>query len=985
MAVTFATGFEAQSDAADLGVSGTAAYSTTQHRTGAASFRCNPASGGFAYFSPGAISTGWLHFGLYIASLPTVDRTILGGALAGWCNVKLTSGGSLAYYVNTTLIGTASSALSTGGWYWIGVKTDPAGTVALIQINGVTALTANATAAGGFGNSIGPGTDTDLSAIDIYFDDIIIDGAGFLAPSNVGLAVPISDNAVGTGWTLGTGTAISANSGSTAVKNKPPVGVADLTAGSNVKQIRNATSNASVNYDANLQTYTTVGVGASDTVIAVQPVIATAAPASTSAKAGTVGLSANPVITNIALGAGGTAGAFWSGVAGGAYPTGWKVSFGTLTTSPTVTKGSSPVMRVTQVTASTEIADVCFMGLVVAWTPAATGVTSLPTAGSLTLSGATPVVATPVLSQPTVGSLTLSGATPVVIIGTVALPSAASLTLSGATPVVTAIGTASRQPTAASLTLAGATPVVALVASEQPTAGSLALAGATPVVLVPRVAAPTAASLALSGATPAVLTPALSQPTAASLTLTGATPTVTAVGTALSQPTAGSLTLSGAIPVVALTVVSQPTAGSLTLAGATPTVTAVGTASRQPTAGSLSLTGAVPSVALTASEQPTAGALVLAGATPAVVLPAASQPTAASLSLSGATPAVVTPVVSQPGAGSLTLAGATPTVTAVGTALSQPTAASLSLSGAVPVVIVSSPGVFQPTAGHIVLSGATPAVALVVSTQPTAGSLALSGAVPAVVLPVVCQPSAASLALTGATPVVTVESGVASQPFAASLTLAGAIPVVTAIGTASPQPSAAALALAGGTPLVALTASEQPMAASLVLSGAVPAISLPVVSQPTDAVLTLTGDTPIVTAVETVNAIVTAGVLTLTGVPPRVIAVDPITSQPNAAALTLNGVPVIVTVAVWLGLATFYLQNRLQPVATGNVIRKDGVGNFVVTSFDGLVFQQIINFGEVDVQVTENTPTSLTLFVPSEYPVTTVVVHGSWTGGISIP
>jgi hypothetical protein len=362
VAVTFATGFEARNDATDgMGITGTAGYSTAQHRTGAASARCNPASGANGNFSQNVGTANYPHFGLYVASLPTVARSIAGWYL--YLHLVLNTNGTIAVYNGATLIGTSSTALSTATWYWIGFRNVTGTSVSWLRINGVDAGvsgTATVTAANIY---IGM-TTTEASAIDLYFDDLVVDGAGFLASSKVGLAVPISDNAIGTGWVGGAGGTTNLYTG---VDNKPPVGVADT--GTNTSQIRNATSAIS-NYDANLQTYTTVGVGASDTVIAVQPVIATAAPVTTSAKLGTVGLSSNPAITNIALGAGGTAGAFWSGLADGTYPTGWKVSFGTLTTSPSVTLGSSPVMRVTQSTASTRIADVCFMGLVVAWTPA---------------------------------------------------------------------------------------------------------------------------------------------------------------------------------------------------------------------------------------------------------------------------------------------------------------------------------------------------------------------------------------------------------------------------------------------------------------------------------------------------------------------------------------------------------------------------------------------------------------------------------------
>ena len=351
MAVTFATGFEAQDAVTDTGntFSGTAAYSTAQYRTGAASLRCNPASGvsGNAVYTGTSVS--YPHFGLYVASLPTLNRYIAGTSIVGYMNLQLTSAGALAIYSGTTLIGTSSTKFASPGWHWVGIRNVTGTSVVFLQIDGVNEVTATGTVTTPSSCYLGV-FGTEASAIDLYLDDVIFDSAGFLAPSSVGMAVPISDNAGGTGWTLGTGTALGGN-GYKAVANKPPIGVADLTAGSDVKQIRNATANANVNYDANLQTY------------------ATAAPVVTTAKQGTVGVASNPVITNIALAAGGTSGAFWSGVAGGAYPTGWKVSMGTLTLAPSVTLGSSPVMRITQVTSSTLIAVVCFMGLLVVWTP----------------------------------------------------------------------------------------------------------------------------------------------------------------------------------------------------------------------------------------------------------------------------------------------------------------------------------------------------------------------------------------------------------------------------------------------------------------------------------------------------------------------------------------------------------------------------------------------------------------------------------------
>lgn len=363
------TGLEAQEFNTDgLTNNGGAAYNTSIVRTGAASIRCNASSGGSASFFATVTPAGWPHFGFYLTTIPSVQRLMYGIISAGVFNLRLNSDGTLSCYINTTLIGTSTIALVTGRYYWIGIRQDAGTTVSWVQVDGVDAIigTGNNTN----GNKLFGFSGTEASAVDAYFDDIIFEGGGvFLPPSKVGLLVPTADSAGGTGWTLGTGTALGGN-GFNAVDNKPPTGVADLQAGSDPKQIRNASSNANVSYDATLQTYTVGGVTAGATILAVQPVIATASPSATTPKQGTVGNVSNPAITNIALGAGGVAGAFYSGVVEGTYPTGWKVSFGTMTASPSVTLGTAPVMRITQVTSSALVAVVAFMGLLVAWTPA---------------------------------------------------------------------------------------------------------------------------------------------------------------------------------------------------------------------------------------------------------------------------------------------------------------------------------------------------------------------------------------------------------------------------------------------------------------------------------------------------------------------------------------------------------------------------------------------------------------------------------------
>jgi hypothetical protein len=189
----------------------------------------------------------------------------------------------------------------------------------------------------------------------------------WLGEGKVVLLVPTADSAVGTGWTNDQ----AATTGLfNSVRARPPAGIADTTTGGGGHQIRNATSNANVNYDATMTTYLAAGIGANDTITLVAPIINTSAPSATSPKQGTVGVASNPAIANVALAAAGTAGAFIASAIAAAYPTGWKWSNGTVTYNPTVVKGTAPVMRVTQVTASTRIAMVDFMGIYVEYVPA---------------------------------------------------------------------------------------------------------------------------------------------------------------------------------------------------------------------------------------------------------------------------------------------------------------------------------------------------------------------------------------------------------------------------------------------------------------------------------------------------------------------------------------------------------------------------------------------------------------------------------------
>ena len=398
MARKFTSGFEVDGAGIDTlgsGFNPGVSRDTGTFRTGSASLKCTTAASTQGNtlvqttWTPAYSSnTGYIRAYINTDGYPTSALQFLCSTTAGTSNsaiVKMTSTGTLQLWnsaASPAQIGSDSTALNTGTWYRVELATlfvSPTSITATLLLDGTQVATGtftnSGTSSGAFQFRLG-WTGTSTATTNMYFDDVAVNdesGAAnntYPGSGKVVLLVPTADSAVGTGWTLGTGTAISGNSGSTAVKNTPPLGVADLAAGSDTKQIRNATSNASVNYDATLTTYTAAGIGAADTVNAVTVVTSTAAPVTTSAKQGLVGMVSNPAITTSALAAGGTSGAFWSGTAAGTYFTGWKPSHSTVADAPSVTLGTAPVARITQTTANTRVAMVSFLGAYVDYTPA---------------------------------------------------------------------------------------------------------------------------------------------------------------------------------------------------------------------------------------------------------------------------------------------------------------------------------------------------------------------------------------------------------------------------------------------------------------------------------------------------------------------------------------------------------------------------------------------------------------------------------------
>jgi hypothetical protein len=376
---------------------GTATFTrdTSVFRSGVASYKVDSGAGNnigshtLVAVGPVDGRTYWARAYCKVSAAPTADSIIFYIGTATGHGARLRTDGTVELFANGAAQAGTSASITDGAWHRLELKAVATATTTWtafeLLVDGASVSTWSGSVSRGTPNLIigwcitAPGANMVIN-----FDDVALnDSTGssnndYPGAGAVVLLKPTADSAVGTGWTLGTGTAITGNTGKTAVSNTPPVGVADLAAGSDPKQIRNATSNANVNYDATMTTYTAAGVGSSDTINAVQCSVATAAPVTTSAKLGTVGIVSNPAVANVALGATGTAGAFWGGAAAGAYgagASGWKWSLGTMTDVPAVTKGTAPVMRTTQVTASTRIAMVCGMFIYVDYTPAGGGTT----------------------------------------------------------------------------------------------------------------------------------------------------------------------------------------------------------------------------------------------------------------------------------------------------------------------------------------------------------------------------------------------------------------------------------------------------------------------------------------------------------------------------------------------------------------------------------------------------------------------------------
>lgn len=202
---------------------------------------------------------------------------------------------------------------------------------------------------------------TSEATASIFFDDIAINDetgekeTGFPAEGIIGHCVPISDKAR-TGFTAGAG---GTEKLWEALDNAPPTGVV-LASATNGSQIKDGTSNTTDNVEENLTTYTSLGVGASDTLKVVQGVFASGYSTITSQVTGGA-LASNPEIAEVTKSSG--------AVAAATHPTGWSIFRSVITYAPSVTLGSSPVVKLRKGTATVNSAMFEYAALLVEWLP----------------------------------------------------------------------------------------------------------------------------------------------------------------------------------------------------------------------------------------------------------------------------------------------------------------------------------------------------------------------------------------------------------------------------------------------------------------------------------------------------------------------------------------------------------------------------------------------------------------------------------------
>lgn len=344
--------------------------------TGAArsgTYGCDVSNGNYAGLNTSASFTSGRHYFLRVYMRwggfgSTYSQVQVRNGSTDYFGLRITTSGVVQLWRDQGVgapvqVGSDGPTLATDRWYRLDLRfmVNTASTSDYLEgrVNGETFASGTVDLGNTLPNTLyisGGATSTNVHLDDVAMnDDQGTDQNSWPPEGRIVHLWPMSDSAVGTGWQKPGGATTGLYS---SVDNRPPQGIADSTSGTNAeKQIRNATSTTTGNYDANVQSYEEAGITANDRIVCLRGVAATGSSSATDT-AGAIRMVSNP-----ADGADNNFTAFDNGIAG-TYPTNWPTPKWTgYFYAPAVTRATRPVLRIGKRTNTTRVALVCQMSV----------------------------------------------------------------------------------------------------------------------------------------------------------------------------------------------------------------------------------------------------------------------------------------------------------------------------------------------------------------------------------------------------------------------------------------------------------------------------------------------------------------------------------------------------------------------------------------------------------------------------------------------
>ena len=353
-------------------VGGGCSIDTSIYRSGAKSLKIAHTGSAGRWKGPGygTLSGPYIRIYLRVTSLPGGSCYIAGASTS--FNIRLTSAGNLALYNYTTLIGTSTTALTDSAkWYCVEFRTSGTSTT-LLRIDGNNEVTGSIS--GTFAFCFGSDTNTSYSYT-IYIDDLVIDAAEWPGADSKVITYALSSDSLNTAWTRGAGGTSNLYDG---VNAMPPAGVASAneTNDTNIECASKSTNS----YLASFPSYTTMGIGSSDTVKSVQVCCVSGEDISTGTKTFDWDTT-NPVMSYSGETAGGDLGAHSD------YPGVWSGHWLNSSTDPSVTKGTAPTIVFEKTDGTSRTLCICAVYISVEYTVPSGQQETQDVAGTVTVTG----------------------------------------------------------------------------------------------------------------------------------------------------------------------------------------------------------------------------------------------------------------------------------------------------------------------------------------------------------------------------------------------------------------------------------------------------------------------------------------------------------------------------------------------------------------------------------------------------------------------